>query len=315
MLFATDETGSFALQRATFDVSMLTTLVCPPSRRSKLARFVSERCAAWDLEELHGVDLDHEQRAEVALFLANQEIIWTASVIDNEIFPAADLREWSEGFLANFEETWAASQARGSTHPLYRDRGEQIRALLNRRDLGGSFVQFAIATPRHIHDAVQAAIRRYQGPLWRQDWESPELVFDKKDAYGSQLLESILFPILASSAMALDLPISYEEAEHPLRRRHRSASAGLDLVSFFGAQPRFESSTDDPLIQLADVTAWIAQRALLRPDDKESQNAYRQLRRRQFQTDVARFRFIARRRYKLTELTRYQHLIPGPGIS
>jgi hypothetical protein len=146
--------------------------------------------------------------------------------------------------------------------------------------------------PRHVHDAVQASISRYRGRRWRRDWCSSEFLFDAKDRYGECLLTNILFPILATDAMALDLPVDYQEAGHPLRTTHRSLNSGIDLVSFFGGAPRFPESHTDPLIQLVDVIGWIAQRHLRFPDDDDALNAYRNLRRRQFSTDIWRFRFL-----------------------
>ena len=309
MIYATDESGSFALQRASFECSLLTTLVCPPSLRRALAAFVDARCVSWEVPELHAAELDSDQRREVAIFLANQDLIWTATVIDNEIFPGAEVKPWREKQSSIFEDSWQASQERGSTHPTYVGRGDEVRRLLRRGASSASFVEYAIVMPRHVHDAVQASIARYRGRHWRRDWGSSHLFFDAKDRYGERLLTNILFPILATDAMALDLPVDYQEAGHPLRTTHRSSSSGIDLVSFFGATPSFPESHAEPLIQLADVIGWIAQRHLRFPDDDDARDAFRILRRRQFSTDIWRFRFFARRDIGKADLRRYAHLL------
>jgi hypothetical protein len=312
MIFATDESGGFALMRETFDFSLLTTLVCPPSRRLALAEFVEDRCRAWGLDELHGVDLDSASRREVALFLAHQEVVWNATVIDNEIFPAEEVEPWRTGQLAEMDRTWAASQSRGTTHPRYSGGIDHLRRLLDHGTSDASFVEYAIAMPRHIQDAVQAAISRYRGPAWASDWEASELLFDAKDRRGERLVSGILFPILASAEMALTLPVDYQEEGHPLRATHRSGAGGLDLVSFFGGEPTFPSSTDEPLIQLVDLIAYVAQRYLRFADDLENASTYRLLRRRQYPTGPARFRFIARGAGAKEDPPRYRHLwAPG----
>ncbi len=309
MIYATDESGSFALQRTSFECSVLTTLVCPPSLRPVLAAFVQTHCASWEVSELHASKLDADQRREVAIFLANQELIWTATVIDNEIFPGAEVEPWRDEQVSIFEKTWQASQERGSTHPAYAGRGDEVRRLLRRGASSPSFVEYGIVMPRHVHDAVQASISRYRGRHWRQDWCSPQLLFDAKDRYGERLLTSILFPILATDAMALDLPVDYQQAGHPLLTTHGSSNSGIDLVSFFDGLPRFPESHAEPLIQLVDVIGWIAQRHLRFPDDDDASDAYRILRRRQFSTDIWRFRFFARRGVDKAGLRRYAHLL------
>lgn len=300
---------------------MWATLICPPSVAPILEDFVHDLCGELGVAELHMNEIDKATRASVvqrlAAFLAMQEIIWVATVIDSELFPAGEVGPWREQQAEIFQKTWERSERRGTMHPYYQGvDSDQIRRLLKSDRLVPLplFVQYGITAPRHIHDCVQAAIYRYEAPRWQRDWRQPRLIFDRKDVRrtrGEEMISQILFPILASARMTLTMPLGYQDANHPIHSLRASTGRGIEVPSFFGGKPEFADSAENPLLQMVDAIAWIAGRALLHRHDSTVQAAYAQLRLRQFsQPNLhTRFRFMARREFFAEDLHRYRHLV------
>ena len=180
MRFVSDESGGFNLAKEGFELSLWSTIVCPDSVAGPIADQVAKWCRQWDLPELHATQMSPAQRSEVAAFVGAQDVIWLVTAIDSEIMTAQEAEEWRQDQIAKFESDFAASRDRGTTHPRYVGREDQIRRLLARVPLP-QFVQFGIVAPRHIAECVQAAIVRFREPRWQPDWERCELAFDPKN--------------------------------------------------------------------------------------------------------------------------------------
>ena len=318
MRFASDESGGFDLAKPGFELSLWSTVVCPPSLAPILTARVREWCEQWDIDELHAIDMDSDQRLEVAAWIGAQDILWVATVIDSEIMTAADAQQWRSDQVAEFDRSYAASRARGSIHPRYVGRGDQIRKLLNdtRAVRLPQFVQFGVVAPRHIADCVQAAIYRYREPRWQPDWAQSRLIFDKKDLKpegGQRLITEVLFPILAASEMTLNLPVDYQDPNHPLIQLRARSAGGLNLLDLFGGDPVFDDSKSEPVVQLADVAGWLLRRAITHPNEPETEAAFWLLRMRLYrpQEGVLPFKLFFRRGRQLTraDLPRYEHLM------
>src|ERR1019366_4985453 len=260
MIFASDESGGFQLDRVGFDPSVWTSIICPTSLRRRVSDQVAAWCESWGIQELHTRELEDEQRVEVAAFIGGVDVTWTATVIDSVHMDGSGARRWRADQMVKFEEDFAASEVRGTMHQRYRGRGDEFRRLLadERRVPLPQFVQFGIVAPKHIFHSAQAALRRYRDPTWAPDWADQYLVFDRKDVRpegGQRLAEAILYPTLAS--MTLNLPAEFQLAGHPLTKTMKPGrESGISLLDFYGGDPRFEDSRANSIIQLADFVAW-----------------------------------------------------------
>lgn len=313
MEFGCDESGGFDLARNGFELSLWSTVVCPPGERVKLANLVEGCCERWGVQELHATSLDAEQKLEVALGLSALEIVWTATVIDSEIMTADEAETWRNDQIAKFLADFDASENRGSMEARYVDKRELIESLLTRTKLS-SFVQYGIVAPTHIHSAVQAALLRYRDARWNDDWRSSALNLDRKDLQatdGEKLIKEILLPILASRQMTLDLPPEYLNPKHPIAQFRRGS--GVALLDLLGESPRLVDSADDVLVQCADVAGWLLRRRITHPHEAQTEAAFNVLKLRMYRTGVPDlpFKLVWRngRQIARSDLSRYQHLL------
>ncbi|MGI8904070.1 MAG: DUF3800 domain-containing protein [Solirubrobacteraceae bacterium] len=312
MIFASDESGGFQLDRVGFEPSVWASVICPTSLHERVCHQVAAWCDAWGIEELHTRDLEDQQRLDVAGFIGGVDVTWTATVIDSIHMDAAGARRWRTDQLAKFEEDFAASETRGSMHKRYRGRGEGLRRLLSdeRRVRLPQFVQFGIVAPKHVFDCAQGALRRYRDPSWAPDWAAQRLVFDRKDVRpegGERLADATLYPILAS--MTLNLPIEFQLAGHPLAVTMKPGRGpGVSLLDFYGGDPTFEDSGAEPTIQLADFVAWSVRRRITHPNDAHAHALVSLLRPSHYRTGDLGFHLFMRTG---TEFARspYEHLL------
>jgi hypothetical protein len=77
-----DESGDYAFPFDRFDCYVQAALVCPESALPAAEGFVRDRCAAWDLKELHAHRLSAGQLQEVAEFLSDMPIELCAQAHD-----------------------------------------------------------------------------------------------------------------------------------------------------------------------------------------------------------------------------------------
>jgi hypothetical protein len=313
---ASDESGNFHhLAGQGFDSSgpsLWATVLCPESTRDSVETLVRELCARWDIDELHAKTLPWPYRLEACAALAATDIRWVATVTDASLFSAEELVRWRVEQAAKFERSWQASQARGTTHPEYEGRDAEIRDLLSnaRRVRPAHYLQHAVVAPGHIHACLSAAVRAFRAPRYDADWNGIRLVFDSKQGGGQALLREALRPILAATDMTLDMPLDYLREGHPLYANHRLPSGGLDLRSLFGTSPEFVESSSEPLVQVADVVAWVLRRRLSRPDDADAGTAMRLLQLRQWRPNPLGLRFLTRKDYALEDVRQYAHVLP-----
>jgi hypothetical protein len=293
VLFVSDESGGFDLARPMWDPSLWVTLIAPPKTAATLRRQMADWCALWDVAELHATGLGPEQRHAVAARLAATDLIWTATGTDRELINLAEAEQWRDAQAANLLTAFSRSEGRGSIDPRYAGRGSELHRLaLNRRRLPmPAFVQYGIVAPRHYADCVNGALRAFAGESYRDAWANRELLVDDKGPgrqRGPIFMRELLYPILAT--LPLSLPLAYQAAYHPLSALRRS----MKISDFFEGDPTFVTSHQEPLVQAADLIAWIVRRRLTHPDDQATARTYRVLVRRAVEVDGLRVRMMYR---------------------
>lgn len=309
MLFVSDETGSFDLARPSYDPSLWVTIAVPPATAAVMRAKVPEWCARWDVEELHAVQLSSGQRTEVASWLGGVEFIWKAGGTAQDLMSSGVAEGWRDDQAKEFRASYARSEARGSMDSRYVGRGEELyRLASNRRRVPPTaFVQYGIVAPKHFADVVQSAVRRYSAPEHASYWDERALVVDGKGVGrhgGPVLMTELLYPILAT--IPLEVPASMA-VNHPLAGVHK----GMPISEMFGGDPAFvNDSSSEPLIQIADLIAWVVRRRLTHPNERSTEEVYRRLLRRCPEVDGLRVRMMWRNGFEPTDLQRYRVLLP-----
>jgi hypothetical protein len=227
---------------------------------------------------------------EIAHLISASDLIWTSWGTDQELMNAEEVAAWRTEQADVCASAFAASVGRGSIHAYYEGRGEAIERLIrNERAVGlPHFVQFGIVAPGHFQATFQAALRRFAGPMYRKAWETREVLIDTKGPGrhgGPRLLDEILLPILASHT--LRLPAGYGAVGHPIADL-LTKDGGLPVLDFLGGSPRYVTSVEEPLVQIADLIGWAVRRRITHPAEEATRALYGVLLRTCRRTDDGR---------------------------
>lgn len=301
--------------------SVWATVVCPDSHLDRVRAWVADRCVEWGVAELHAGRSTQETRAlwpnerhEVCAFVATGDLLWDATLVDSLMLSAADVAARQANQLKQFRKDWARSKRGESTRPADFALGRLTEELLDPSSgvKAAPFTQYAAIAPRHVRETVQSIIRVYHEPRWRDEFCALRTTFDRKnepqrpaDTPGEILFFNVVMPILASPQMALSLPPAFQDPTHPLHACHGATQrGGIDIASLLDGGVRFVDSEQDPLIQLADVLAYVMRRAATKPQDEAAARSYAIARRRLFQRTPVMFSSEGFARFE-----RYHHVL------
>ena len=308
MLFVSDESGSFDLAHAVKAPSLWVTIAIPPSSAKAIREQVAAWCQEWEVDELHAVALAPHQRGRMAAWLSSADFVWKATGTARDLMSAEVAEGWRDDQAENFLVSFGESEARGTMDSRYVGRGDELhRMMIDRRRVPPTaFLQYGIVAGRHFADIVQAAVRRYGGAEHAADWAERALILDGKGQGrhgGPRFMAELLYPILAT--IPLDVPASIPVG-HPLAKLR----TGMKISELFGGDPRFvDDSSTEPLIQVADLIAWMVRRRLTHPHEAEVKAAYELLLRRCPEIDDLRVRMMWRNGHQPKDPSRYAALL------
>lgn len=321
MHFGSDESGDFNMTRPwDQSCSVWATVVCPDRHIDRVCIWVADRRHQWGVDELHARPtattraLTPRERHEVCAFVGTGDLLWEATVVDSVMLSAADVTARQVKQQRQFRRDWTRSKRAQSADPADLALGERIDELLDPAEgvKAAPFTQYATVAPGHLHEAVQATLRVYQDRKWRDEFRVLNMAFDRKnepertaETPGEVLFFNAVMPILASPKMALSLPPPFQDPSHPLWTCHRAASGnGISIPSLFDGGVRFVDSSTHPLVQLADVLAYVLRRALTRPTDEGAARSFGVARRRLYMRTPVMFSGG-----DFTSLERYHHVL------
>jgi hypothetical protein len=324
-----DESGDFGFPADRFDCYTQAAVICPDSYLSELQEFVAGRHARWGVSELHAAELSPGQRLRLCRFIAQSSLQLVVQATDTQLADRASLGRWrklqSKGLIKNLEwyraqggkaesiESWMTASAKKVSLPTRISDSEFLQATLM-VDL--------------IHAALQKSLIYFSGPEWREDFVRFAFVVDAKIpgklGAGEKFVSQALVPILGSNRrFTLGMSDLWKDNDPPhpfianferaggwsgVRRAHVIEDA-IDISAIFEEGVRFEQSHDHPGLQMADLAAYVARSAVLRPSDERAQLAYDLIRPRLRTLDGSTIRLV---RLNTTlgaiSLDRYRHV-------
>jgi Protein of unknown function (DUF3800) len=294
--FYFDESGDFAFPSDGFDCYTMAGVVCPESFESDLGEFVQGRHERWSVAELHAAKLTAGQRLNICRFIAQSPLQLVAYATDTVMVDRAAIARWRVG------------QAKANVRNLakYRAQGGQSKEIEEWMEVRGKRVSLAsrisdaelfqaILLLGLTHAALQKSLIFYLGKAWNADFTEFRFIYDgklpNKLGAGEKYLRDTTVPSLGSDRKySLDLVDVWKNQDppHPFIarfERHGGWAAGehvtddvLDLKLIFEHGLQFEDSRSHPGLQIADVVANVARRAVLNPDEWQTRASFDLLR-------------------------------------
>lgn len=282
MRFYFDESGDFSFSANGFDAYTQAVVICPDSKLADVEGYVTERRSAWDVAELHGVDLSDDQVWEVCRFMRAQRLPALVQATDTT---AATLKEIETHRLtqaARLQENlqaWRSAGGTGEEIPHWYE--QQIWRTAHPGKIPHSeWVQTDLLIDL-FHRAINKAIVFYVDDKWRADFEQFRFILDGKLpgklARGEKHLDKILLGFLASNPDRIQIIGVTEWTKPPVHPFHANFSAengNIDLRKLFAFGLEFEPSHEHAGLQLADVLAYTARRRIVQPDNETIRHAW-----------------------------------------
>lgn len=324
-----DESGDFGFPLHRFDCYTQAAVICPDSYLSELQEFVSDRQARWEVSELHAAELNPGRRLRLCRFIAQSSLQLVVQATDTQLSNRAALARWrrqqskillnnlkwyrAQGGSAESIESWMIASAKKVNLPTRISDSEFLQATL--------MVDLIFST-------LQKSVLYYLGPEWREDFERFAFIADAKLpgklGAGEKFLSAALVPFLGSNArFRLEMVDLWKDNDppHPFianferpggwsgaRRAHVSEDV-IDITAIFEEGLRFEQSHQHPGLQMADLVAYVARSAVLRPSDQQAQLAYDLIRPKLRMLDGTTMQLVKlNTTVGATQLARYRHV-------
>jgi hypothetical protein len=322
-----DESGDFGFPPDRFDCYTQAAVICPDSYLPDLREFVAGRYAHWGVRELHASELSPGRRLRLCRFIAQSPLQFAVQATDTELADRPSLGRWrkmqSKLLIENLE--WYRAQGGSAESAEHWMIANAKKVSLPSRISDSEFLQ-AILLVDLVHTALQKSLFLYVDPEWHKDFERFAFVADGKLpgklGAGEKFLSQMLVPMLGSNArFTLDLVDLWKDNDppHPFianfrrpggwsgaRRAHVREDV-IDLSAIFEEGVRFEESHDHPGLQIADLVAYVARNAVLRPSDTHAQLAYDLIRPKLRTRDRSTLHLVQINTC-LTSLDRYRHI-------
>jgi hypothetical protein len=289
-----DESGDYGFPEDRFDCYVQAALISPDRSLPAIDDFVRGRKQAWDVDELHAVDLEPAQVLAVAEFIGQSDCQLLAHATDAVLVTRADIAHFRLDQAARLERNlnWYRRESTKAIGTPVQEIEEWYlrhikRAGLESQISHGEFQAHYLV--ELIADALQKALLVYHEDRWRADFQDFRFILDgklpQKMAAGEKYLNDSIVPVLGSrpqrglsvlDAWKHDPPhpfVEKFEVEHG-RIRGQDVEGAFDLKLLFEHGLRFEPSDSHGGLQLVDAVAHIVRRAVLEPDDGLIQTAY-----------------------------------------
>jgi hypothetical protein len=267
-----DESGDYAFPVDRFDCYVQAAVICPESALAAVEAFVCDRCAAWDLKELHAHRLSAGQLHEVAQFLADTPIELCAQLTDTVLTTPEVIHSCRLDQAAAYQRSIGNYRRSGGSDP---DVIANLQAQIKKAGLAsqipdGEFVQATLLVDGAVQ-AIQRALYAYGADDWREAFREFRFIIDgklsgKKSA-GEKYLSAMIVDLIAvPSRHRFDYrPGWSDDPVHPWGRFCSDGKLQLDPLFEHGLQ--FEPSHEQPGLQLADAVAFIVRSAVVTPSD------------------------------------------------
>jgi Protein of unknown function (DUF3800) len=315
-----DESGDYAFPADRFDCYVQAAVICPESALPSATAFVQDRCAAWNLTELHAHQMSADQLQEVAEFLAAGSIELCAQLTDTVLTTPEVIQSCRLDQAAAYERSSANYLRQGGHDPdVVAKLEKQIKkAGLASQIPDGEFVQATLLVDGAVQ-AIQRALYAYGTQEWRDAFHEFRFTIDgklsgKKSA-GEKYLSTMIVDLIATPSRHRFTynPQWRDDPVHPwVQRFCLDGNIQLDPIFEHGLQ--FAPSHEHAGLQLADIVAFVIRRAVVAPTE-DIMRSYRLLSQRLADRKghclvVARFPASTRDRQALL---RYQPLaMTGP---
>jgi hypothetical protein len=295
MHFYFDESGDYAFPKEGFDCYVQAGLICPEDSLSAVSEFVTGRCAEWGVAELHALELEPDQRQEIADFLDYSDCQVLAHLTDTTLITRAHLEEFrlvqAAGLKRNLD--WyreASTKARRA--PVTEIEDWYLRAIkragLSSQISHGEFLQASFLI-NLIRESFAKSLIVFHEDQWRESFHDFHFILDAKlpgkMAAGEKFLNDGLLPALGSMrGQSIDTVDTWrDEPVHPFEKKF-SATKGrvwgedveeaIDLSRVFEHGLQFRPSTDEAGLQLVDAVAYIVRQAVLKQQEPSARMAY-----------------------------------------
>lgn len=281
MIIGLDASGNFPAGGQGFESSAVAAATVPEKARANITAWTAGRSEAWnraDLSELHANQLEPHERREVCGMLSARDDLHVAVIITSNLL----LR--SEEMVAGHRQRQLAVAEQAATSAITeegRRRGETAARLLDNQRVGRARMNdsssiAAAMMPQVVMGAVQRAFCFYAGDEWRSQMSQIALMFDEDRRALMRYVKESFLAVLSDERFRLTTPSSWrEEPVHPLlgRAAHPDGDgyASQELLSEAIA---WTPSHNEPSVQVADFAAWVACRAVNRPEESEARECY-----------------------------------------
>lgn len=265
MLIGVDTSGKFEF--GAYEPTVVAAAVAPEETARELAQWTTDALQRWGragtLSELHAQELGWPERREVCEMLAARDDLRLAAVVTDSLLlrsPAA-LRRHRERQIEKIELLPSPTTQRG------RDLRERALELLRGEQLTDGDYALIAVLPMIAMAAAQRAVAFFAADADRHLIEELKLHVDKEAAVTVRYGNDSLFPVLSGDPrFRLRLPAHWrEDPRHPLLKRALALDGdGLVATELF-SEFAWVDSHAYPLVQVADVVAWVLRRTLKNP--------------------------------------------------
>jgi hypothetical protein len=278
MLIGVDTSGKF-LTAPDYQPTVAAAAVGPAGAFEEIGAWTSDALVRWGvsdrLGELHAAELNVAEKIEVCRMLAERSDIRLAAVATDSLLLG------SSHALSHHRhrQREKAATARPRTEEGKRRLGQVLKLLDSRGLTDGDYALVAVL-PLLSTAALQRAFGYFAGDLYREEMRGFDLLIDEEAAPTIRYAEGTLLATIAGDErFHLRIPEHWrEETMHPLLETamHEDGD-GLKPQALF-REMRWLESVKEPSVQVADMAAWVIQRAMLRPEEHETRRMFELLR-------------------------------------
>lgn len=268
-----DESGDYAFPVDRFDCYVQAAVICPESALAGADAFVRDRCAAWELTELHAHEMSAEQLHEVAEFLTAGPIELCAQLTDTVLTTREVIQSCRLDQAAAYERSTANYRRQGGRdRDIMANLEKQIKkAGLASQIPDGEFVQATLLVDGTVQ-AVQRALYAYGAHQWKDAFHEFHFIIDgklsgKKSA-GEKYLGAMIVDLIAAPSRHRFTynPKWCADPVHPWVDRF-CLDGNIQLDPLFEHGLQFARSHEHAGLQLADIVAFVIRRAVVAPTD------------------------------------------------
>jgi hypothetical protein len=243
------------------------------------------------LAELHANEMNWDQRIAACEMLGARDDVHAAVVVtSNQLLGSPEVvANHRQNQLANADAGLARARKRreeaGETDESPGEiRGGIVRDLLAGRRVSGTltdpeYIQSAMVPPALV-GAIQRAFCFHASDEWRPEMGELALEMDEDTPASQRYVTESLLPTITDERFRLVTPLHWrEDPLHPLYARARHPDGdGYRPQELVGETIDWRRSHDSVPVQVADMAAWIVNRAIARPRERVARDCLELLR-------------------------------------